>query len=849
MHRHSLVALVALFAASLVLANAQNTVPISVLANGTAEFGSSSIPLAAGGGAVTPFGNATASGIINFNDTFDSAALTLTFALANGDSFVATDPSGNVTADNGIAATVLGTAAISAGTGQFSGATGSFTYTFQGGGTPATVKNWAITGSGNLTRPGSLPACAVQSNNGLLNFTALPGMLESQAVIVLQAVQTATCAAAPVAFSASASTSDGLNWLNVTPASGMDKPPVSLTVTANATGLMPGNYEGAITVTQGATTQAVGVILTVSAFQHDLTLSQSGLQFQTAAGSVVLPAQPVSVSEIGSGALNYSATVQTLSGGSWLTVTPGSGTVNTAAPSTVNVAVNSSTLAAGDYYGLVQFSAMGAGNTPQAVEVVLRVLPSTSSPEPLISPEGLVFVTTSGNLPAAQSVQVFNATNQAIDVIPTLTLPKGVSFVPPVAGGTIPPGQSLALSVAVTGTNLPPGIYQATLNIQTSIDASSHPVAILLLVLPASDTLQMALPGVHPEATLNCTPTQLLPVFSLLGNNFQTPGGWPASLQALIVDDCGNPLTSGSVVASFSTGDPAVRLNSIGSGNWAGTWQPHGTAAAQATVTLNATSFTPALAGSAEISGAIVANPAVPSVSPGGVVSAASLESNAPVGVGSFISIFGSNLAPQATLAGALPLPNVLGGIHVLMGGELLPLDYAGNGQINAIVPYDLQVNSTQQLIVQLNNSYSLPQAVTVGSAQPAVFSQNQSGTGPGVIVVVKPDGTQFETGPSAPASAGDALVIYCTGLGGVSPPVPAGAAASLTQLSKTDDPVTVTVGGQSATVLFAGLAPGFAGLYQVNVTVPAGIAATPSAPVVLTVDGQSSVPVTVAIK
>ncbi len=386
----------------------------------------------------------------------------------------------------------------------------------------------------------------------------------------------------------------------------------------------------------------------------------------------------------------------------------------------MNVAVDSSTLAAGDYYGLVQFSAMGAGNTPRRLEVVLRVLPSTSSPEPLISPEGLVFVTTSGNLPAAQSVQVFNATNQAIDVIPTLTLPKGVNFVPPVAGGTIPPGQSLALSVAVTGTNLPPGIYQATLNIQTSIDASSHPVAILLLILPASDTLQMALPGVHPEATGNCTPTQLLPVFTLLGNNFQTPGGWPASLQALVLDDCGNPLTSGSVVASFSTGDPAVRLSSIGSGNWAGTVAAARNRGCAGHQYRQRDLLYARAHWTAEISGAIVANPAVPSVSPGGVVSAASLESNAPVGVGSFISIFGSNLAPQATLAGALPLPNVLAGIHVLMGGELVPLDYAGNGQINAIVPYDLQVNSTQQLIVQLNNSYSLPQAVTVGSAQPA---------------------------------------------------------------------------------------------------------------------------------
>jgi adhesin/invasin len=78
---------------------------------------------------------------------------------------------------------------------------------------------------------------------------------------------------------------------------------------------------------------------------------------------------------------------------------------------------------------------------------------------------------------------------------------------------------------------------------------------------------------------------------------------------------------------------------------------------------------------------------------------------------------------------------------------------------------------------------------------------------------------------------------------------VAAGSAASLTQLSNTVNPVTVTIGGQSAQVLFGGLAPGFAGLYQVNAIVPGGIAPANDVPLMLTVAGQSSAPVTIALQ
>ena len=78
-----------------------------------------------------------------------------------------------------------------------------------------------------------------------------------------------------------------------------------------------------------------------------------------------------------------------------------------------------------------------------------------------------------------------------------------------------------------------------------------------------------------------------------------------------------------------------------------------------------------------------------------------------------------------------------------------------------------------------------------------------------------------FLVTPSAPAKAGDVLVIYCAGLGVTNPPVADGVASPAAQ---TQAPVTVTIGGRSANVAFAGLTPTLVGLYQVNVTMPAGV-------------------------
>jgi len=170
------------------------------------------------------------------------------------------------------------------------------------------------------------------------------------------------------------------------------------------------------------------------------------------------------------------------------------------------------------------------------------------------------------------------------------------------------------------------------------------------------------------------------------------------------------------------------------------------------------------------------------------------------------------------------------------------------DGQINAIIPYNVPINTTLQLVVSNGPALSVPEPVVVAAAQPAVFTKDLTGKGAAIVVGVKPDSTQYLMDSNHPLSPGDVAIVYCAGLGPVDPPVAAGTATPLTGLSNTTNPVTATMGGQAAQVLFAGLAPGFAGLYQVNVLVPTGIPAGNDVPLVLTVAGQQSPPVTIYV-
>jgi minor extracellular serine protease Vpr len=217
------------------------------------------------------------------------------------------------------------------------------------------------------------------------------------------------------------------------------------------------------------------------------------------------------------------------------------------------------------------------------------------------------------------------------------------------------------------------------------------------------------------------------------------------------------------------------------------------------------------------------------------IVDAATFAQGKPVAPGSYVSIFGSALSavtdstPTATLP--LALDSVLLSFDVPSANISVPghLIYVSPGQVNAQVPWELQGQSSAQVKVTMSspnggyaygNVYTLPLATYA----PAFFGQ------------------------PAPAQRGDTISLYANGLGPVTNQPPSGDPAPTVPLAKTTSPVTVTIGGTSAPVSYSGLAPGFAGLYQINVTVPTSLS-TGAYPITISVGAQTSTPSTIAIQ
>jgi hypothetical protein len=189
---------------------------------------------------------------------------------------------------------------------------------------------------------------------------------------------------------------------------------------------------------------------------------------------------------------------------------------------------------------------------------------------------------------------------------------------------------------------------------------------------------------------------------------------------------------------------------------------------------------------------------------------------------GSLATVFGNGLTalPGIVESAVFPLPSSLGGISVQLNGVAAPIiavaDVNGQEQINFQVPYELAGASTASVVVSVNGESSAPVEVPIVNAQPEIFVITRSG---------------------------GAATIWATGLGAVSNAPRTGQPAPVSPLATLSGQVSVTIGGVTAPASFAGLAPNFAGLYQVNVSVPAGVSS--GSPVALVVGAATSKPVT----
>ncbi|HXE75680.1 MAG TPA: hypothetical protein VNN18_08600 [Candidatus Xenobia bacterium] len=242
-----------------------------------------------------------------------------------------------------------------------------------------------------------------------------------------------------------------------------------------------------------------------------------------------------------------------------------------------------------------------------------------------------------------------------------------------------------------------------------------------------------------------------------------------------------------------------------------------------------------------------------PFINPGGVVNAASFAAGAPGAAGSIASVFGTNLALETASAPSTPLPTTLGEAQMVFNADSpAPLFFTSPNQVNIQIPWNLNQASLT------DNIEGLPSPlITVNLAPfaPGIYTTNSMGTGQGNIIIANtnPPAIAAPTGAfpgSRPVVRGSEYIsIYCTGLGAVTNQPASGSPASASPLSQATTTPTVSIGGVAATVTFSGLAPGLAGLYQVNALVPATAPIGDAVPVVLSIGTATSNTVTIAVK
>jgi uncharacterized protein (TIGR03437 family) len=651
-------------------------------------------------------------------------------------------------------------------------------------------------------------------------------------------------------YTARARTNGGGNWLSVSAAAGKASAigPDLLTITANSGALPPGTYTGAIEIASATTGESrrIPVAMTISGLDQSILLSQAGLSFTAVAQGGVVPPQTFAVLNPGRGVMTWSVTTSALTGSpNWLSATPGSGVTDAAsAAPAVEVRVNAAGLAPGGYYGQVRVESRGAANTPQIVTVFLEVLPPDSSPGAEVQPNELIFTGVAGEpSPGSKDVLVYGLIGGSLSFHSTPSTESGGRWFANIpADAALAPERPTRIVVQPLTGSLPAGVYRGSLSLQFS-DGRVRKVSLIFVVSGGAAVSKLSSRGAG-----TCVPGMLLPAVTTLGPSFTAPAGWPVAMDIDVKDDCGEPMNTGVVVATFSNGDAPLALRPLNNGRWQGTWQT-GRALPQVTIKIDAERPETRIHGSREVTGGLRTTLEPPVIQSRSIVSAASPAPFVPLAPGGVITILGERLAEGRVDSPPASLLTELAGTEVLIAGRSVPLFFAAQNQINGVVPYDIEPNTSHQVLVRRGPTISLPVSVDVAATQPAIFVNSQIAPKQGMIYVVRDSGPAVLAEPKTPAKSGDRLVIYCAGLGAVEPATAAGLPPGNPAPKIKASDLRLTIGGIQAPVSVAGLAPNQIGVYQISASLPSGVSSGGSVSVSLTVEGQTSPDVTMAVQ
>jgi uncharacterized protein (TIGR03437 family) len=243
------------------------------------------------------------------------------------------------------------------------------------------------------------------------------------------------------------------------------------------------------------------------------------------------------------------------------------------------------------------------------------------------------------------------------------------------------------------------------------------------------------------------------------------------------------------------------------------------------------------------------------------IVNSATYQSGVPVGAGGLAALFGSGLASREETTSGAPWPTALAEREVVVNDEIkAPLQYLSGTQVNFQVPSGAPLG-LDRIAVRLSETGELVGggSVAIAASSPGLFTTTQDGSGQ--AAAVNQDGRVNSS--SNPALKGSVITLFGTGQGQVSPPVPDSIAAPLSPLSHTvtvptsdgrtcvtsQPAMCVAIADRFGEVQYSGLAPGFVGLWQINVKIPAEVAAGNAIPLRVLINGVPSNIVSIAVR
>ena len=765
----------------------------------------------------------------------------------------------------------------------------------------------SATGSASVVIPvtltvGATPLLTVMPSTLSFSYTSGGTVPPGQSVAV------ATSNNAVAAFSVSAATSSGGNWLQVSPTNGVS--PASVLASIVAGSYAAGTYNGTITVSApGFTSATVAVTFVVT--QAKAVIQVTGVTVFTLANTSAPATSTLSISASDGSAQAFTIAAAPTQN-NWLSFSPTSGTT----PASVTLTANPAGLIPGIYVTPFTVTMPGLPIPTKTIDAQLTISGSNLK----ASPSMLTFTYTPGSpLPAPQAIAL--TTVSGTGTVPLSSVTTDVTWLKVTPASSAP----ATLQVSISPGLLSAGTYSGdvivkgvgspdtSLEIPVTITINAAPV---LTVAPTSLAFTYQIGGALPvaqsfalstgNAQLNFTVTSPASWLQLSPLRGTTPGSvlvtanplglapgtytgaigvtalgaTGAASVAVTLTITGTPqlvVTPSQLTFSAPTGGPApaaqtLSITSAGTAlgftaaagsYWLSVTPTTGTTPAVLTVTANPSGLTAGTytgtinitqAGAAQVSQMIIVTlqvgggTATPTIS--GIINAASgvIGTVAP---GMAISIFGAGLGPQASQSFALPasggtVATILGGTQVMFDGTAVPIIYTSSTQVNALVPFEIANKPNTVLTVEYNGATSAGMTLPVVAAQPGLFTAEANGKGEGAIL----NQDNSVNSASNPAAAGSTIQLFGTG-GGVT--IPASVDGALNPLSSTGalavTPTTATVGGQSAVVYYAGPAPTLvSGIFQIDVILPAS---TPSGNVtlVVTIGTAASQTITVAVQ